>query len=302
MRGRYNRLVQSLLGLLAVTALIVMPAPQPAEAGDVGAVVDLVLIPPSQTVATGETFDVTIQAQCNGQDVDEISAVIKFNPEHVEVQSVIPGTTVPTVLQNTYDNAVGRIDYQADKSEAPFPADTFTVASISFKAMNSTDRGRIRFQTRGNRRTDAEFGGESKLRDAIGATVIILAVNSAPVLSDGQVSPDTGYVATSFTYLATYTDANNDPPSSVTVSIDGGAPQPMSLGIGGDGDFTNGEVYEYAASGLAKDMSHTFQFAAGDGTDDATGDTGVHFGPTIQNSPPTAPVVAITPDAPLSSE
>ena len=74
--------------------------------------------------------------------------------------------------------------------------------------------------------------------------------------------------------------ADNDEPDFITISIDGGNPVAMAPALGGCSDDTNGEVYEYTINGLAKDVSHTFQFAANDGTDDATGDTGVHDGPS----------------------
>ena len=109
--------------------------------------------------------------------------------------------------------------------------------------------------------------------------------NTPPVLSSGQVSPTTGDTTTTFTYSVTYTDADNDPPTSITVSIDGAAAQTMTKKTGEDGDYTNGEVYEYTTSGLSTG-SHTFQFAASDGVDAATGDTGSHAGPTVENSPP----------------
>jgi hypothetical protein len=126
--------------------------------------------------------------------------------------------------------------------------------------------------------------------------------NTAPVLSAGQVSPDPGYVTTDFTYSVIYTDADNDPPASPTVSIDGGGSIDMTEVDPGDTDYTDGKDYQYTTSGLAKDIAHTYQFAASDSVDNATGDTGSHNGPTVQNSPPTAPVVNVTPDSPVTTD
>ncbi len=135
-------------------------------------------------------------------------------------------------------------------------------------------------------------------------TIIAAGVpaNTPPVLSGGVVIPDPAYVTTLFAYSMTYTDGDNDSPTSIAVSIDGSAPQDMSVKAGEDGDYRNGEVYEYTTSGLAKDVSHTFRLAASDGTDDATGDIGVHDGPTVVNTPPTAAVADVTPDAPATSD
>jgi C1A family cysteine protease len=106
------------------------------------------------------------------------------------------------------------------------------------------------------------------------------ALNTPPVLSDGAVSPASGYVTTDFTYSVTYTDADNDVPTFITVTIDGGASQDMTEVNPGDTDHTDGKDYEYTASGLAQG-AHIYQFAASDGTDDAFGDTGSHDGPTV---------------------
>jgi len=115
-------------------------------------------------------------------------------------------------------------------------------------------------------------------------SITVNAVNDPPALADGIVSPTTGYVSTTFTYSVTYTDADNDPPASPTVSIDGGLAKDMLVRAGEDGDYTNGEIYEYTVTGAELGLgSHTFQFAASDGIADAAGDTGSHSGPAISS-------------------
>jgi len=289
-----------LLAVVTVLAMVAMSTPQSTMAGDVGVVVDLVLLPSSQIVDVDDIFDVTIQAQCNGQDVSTIAAFIDFNPAYLEVQSVTPGTTLPTLVQNIYDNTAGTIDYGAGKLGEPFPIGTFTVATVSFKALGLTASTPISFSTAFPRTTDADYGGTSKLDELFGATVTIGVVNMPPVLSNGQVNPDPGYVITDFTYSVTYTDDDNDAPISITVTIDSDTPQGMTEVNPADTVYTDGKDYEYTTSGLDKG-SHTFQFAASDGADDATGDTGSHDGPTVQNSPPSSPVVDVTPDSPVTT-
>ena len=111
--------------------------------------------------------------------------------------------------------------------------------------------------------------------------------NSPPVLSSGAVSPISGYTSTTFTYSVTYTDADNEAPVSITVTIDGGTSDNMTVKAGEDGNLANGEIYEYTITGNIIGVgSHNFQFAASDGTDNATGDVGLHSGPTV-SSPPT---------------
>lgn len=103
---------------------------------------------------------------------------------------------------------------------------------------------------------------------------------SAPMLSDGTVGPENGDSATAFLYTVVYTDIDNQAPDAITVSIDGQAGQPMTRRLGQDGNYSNGEIYEYTRSGLAQG-SHTFKFAASDGWDAAMGDISPHNGPTI---------------------
>jgi len=188
MRKRFSRAIHVSLALLIVLALVVMPTPRSASAGDVGAVVDLVLLPSSQTVDIGEIFDITIEAQCNGQDIHGVDVFVDFDPNYLEVQSVTPGTTLSMVIQNIYDNAVGTIDYSAGTWTEPLPCDTFTVATISFKALGSTPNTDLTFYTELPRKTKVTYAGESKLRDLFGATVTITETLTGDVNGDGRVN------------------------------------------------------------------------------------------------------------------
>jgi len=112
-----------------------------------------------------------------------------------------------------------------------------------------------------------------------------IATNS-PILSNGAVSPTSGYTSANFTYSANYTDFENEAPSSITISIDGGASENMTAKAVEDNDYTNGKIYEYWIMGSNLGVgSHTFQFFANDGTDDAVGDTSLHSGPTVSSPP-----------------
>jgi len=111
-----------------------------------------------------------------------------------------------------------------------------------------------------------------------------IAVN-CPILSEGTVNPTSGYTSASFTYSVNYTDFEDDTPDSIKISIDSGASVNMTARAGQDGDFTNGEIYEYITSGGTLGTgSHTFQFFANDGTDDAIGDIDVNNGPTVSKA------------------
>jgi len=145
--------------------------------------VNISLQPSTKNVGVGEVFDIIIQAEAGDQPVSGISAFIDFDPACLEVQSVTPGTTLSTVLQNTYDNIAGIIDYSAGKLGEPFPTGTFTVAIVQFKALTETDPSTaIDFSTTGPRETAADYAGSDVTGTITGGTVSITL--DAPVFLD----------------------------------------------------------------------------------------------------------------------
>jgi len=188
MAQRISVLLISIL-VTAALALMATAVPQPSMAAeDVGTVVDLVLLPSSQTVERGDIFDVTIQAQCNGQDVTGIAAFIDFDPDYLEVQSVTDGGTLTDFVVSDYDNVAGTIDYNAGTFTQPLPSDTFTVATITFKAINPDGNISLNFSTTFPRESDSDFGGESELRGLHGTTITIIG-ESAPDNEDEPSEP-----------------------------------------------------------------------------------------------------------------
>ena len=115
----------------------------------------------------------------------------------------------------------------------------------------------------------------------------ILTLNITPVLSEGKVTPVSGDISTSYIYSIKYTDGDNDSSSNISLYINENTPVEMTLRSGQDGDFTNGEIYEYIISGnLLGTGNHEFRYAASDGTDNATGDIKIHSGPIVTSPPP----------------
>lgn len=115
--------------------------------------------------------------------------------------------------------------------------------------------------------------------------------NSPPTLSysfdlgygtDG-VDPESGTTATTFTYKAIYTDADDEAPTSLNVHIDGGSnAMTVDSGCGTlcDGDYTNGEQYVYSIT--LSSGSHDYYLDTSDGTDtDRLPASGTLSGPTV---------------------
>jgi hypothetical protein len=83
----------------------------------------------------GQTFSLAIKTNVSSsQQVGMVDAYINFDPDKLEVLSVTPGTSLPTVLQNTFNNTTGLISYVAGQLGFPWPIGNFTVATIQFRA------------------------------------------------------------------------------------------------------------------------------------------------------------------------
>jgi hypothetical protein len=99
--------------------------------------VDMSIVPATYTAVVDETF--TVDIELSGADsVRGASAFIDFDQTKLEVQSITPGGSLDTVLENDYDNVAGTIDYSAGKLSGTLPTGTFTLATIEFKALAET--------------------------------------------------------------------------------------------------------------------------------------------------------------------
>ena len=145
--------------------------------------VNISIQPSTETVGVGEIFELIIQADAGDQPVSGIDAFVDFVPAYLEVLSVTPGASLPTVLENTYDNTAGTIDYGAGKLGAPFPTDTFTVATIEFRALASTSPSTaLTFSIDPPRETRVDYAGDDVTGTLTGGTVSITV--DAPVFLD----------------------------------------------------------------------------------------------------------------------
>jgi hypothetical protein len=146
-------------------------------------------------VGVDDTFSVTIRAGASSNLVSGISAFIDFDPDYLEVQSVTPGTALPTVLLNTFDNIAGTIDYSAGKLDEPFPTSTFDLATIEFRALALTDPvTAIEFSTAYPRVTTADYGGEDITGTLTGGTVSIQIRVDISIVLEGGSRPDDGWI------------------------------------------------------------------------------------------------------------
>nr|MDO8115470.1 hypothetical protein [Candidatus Sigynarchaeota archaeon] len=117
-----------------------------------------------------------------------------------------------------------------------------------------------------------------------------VVTNTVPALSNGIVSPANSSFQTTFTFRVTYTDADNNAPSSVYVYIDDVAFM-MSKQTSSDTNYTDGCVY--TCSKQLTVGSHFYYFTASDGAVSAT--TPTQSGPVVTNIAPTLSSNSVSP-------
>ena len=164
----------------ATTTATVTPSPSPTPAGPV----ILAALTPGAPVYTGQTFDLIIQVQAGSQSVDGASAYLNFDPAVLQVVSVTAGSSLPVTIQNTYDNSLGHVDYAAGSFSAPFPSGSFSLLTVTFRALVVSAGTAIQFNAAMPRNSDATFGGASVLYHTTDSTLVI----SDTAVLNGQVS------------------------------------------------------------------------------------------------------------------
>jgi hypothetical protein len=122
------------------------------------------------------------------QPVDSVDAALDFDPAYLQAQGVTPGSSLPTVLANSFDNSNGTITFSAGKQlGGQDVTGTFTLATISLQALAATPSGgtplTFVFQPP-TRNTDAFCcGGTSVFCCATDGTVTVAAPTAVALVS-----------------------------------------------------------------------------------------------------------------------
>ena len=193
-----------------------------------GGQVAISVLPAPQRAAVGEIFTLGLQIASGEQLVDAVDAYLSFDPAYLrvvdasgnETNSIIPGSALPLVLQNSADNSSGRITFSAGRQLGTSPpSGDFVLATIRFKAMAETGGGGTPVSFLEG--TDVFYQGESILQASNDGSVI---VESAPlagrVTLQGRGNPPSsrweGYpVRVNF-----YAPGGSTPLSSYQVTLD----------------------------------------------------------------------------------
>jgi hypothetical protein len=124
--------------------------------------------------------------------------------------------------------------------------------------------------------------------------------NTPPTLTSCSVTPGCGNTSTVFVYQVTYTDSDNDDPTSLDITITGVGTFAMSELDPEDTYYKNGKVYFYVYSGGLPIGTHSYTITANDGTDTASvGGTGpeIPVDDCTPPPPPATPRISIFPIA-----
>jgi hypothetical protein len=170
----------------------------------------------SENICIGQTFTLEIKTDVDSeQPVSGVQAFIDFDPAYLEVQSVTPGPSLPTVIQNIHNNSAGTIDYSAGKLGEPFPTGMFTVATIEFKTLAETSGTAVTFSFTGSRKTTVDFGGNPIPGIHGDATVVITPgalVDLSVVLQGGSRPPEGWEVPITIKFFSPGVDVMTDIP------------------------------------------------------------------------------------------
>jgi hypothetical protein len=150
----------------------------------------LAVKPAFSTAAVGQTFDIILEVQAGAQQVDGAAAYLNFDPNYLQVAGVTPGSSLPTVLENTFNNTSGHVDFAAG-AFSNFPSGTFTLATITFSANVQTSATDLTYNSVEPRKSDVTFGGGSVLTYTENGTVEVIpgAYINGSITLQGRPTP-----------------------------------------------------------------------------------------------------------------
>ncbi len=160
----------------------VTPSPANVTVRAADAAVSLTLTPPMQTISGGDSFDIDVQLASGSQEVDGAAAYLNFDPAVIQVDHITPGPRFGTILVNSFDNTLGRIDFAAGDLVTS-PSGTFSLATVRFRSIGASPSSAITFSSTQARKSDVAYGGVSVLAQSTDAAVTVTAASAAAILS-----------------------------------------------------------------------------------------------------------------------
>ena len=136
----------------------------------------LALAPSLVNVGAGGVFTVAVTVQANAQPLDAAAAFLDFDPAVLQVVTIVPGTALPAVIHNHFDNQLGQVNFAAGTLSGS-ASGAFTLATITFQARGASPGSPLRFALAPPRQTDVTWRGESVLDRVEDGAVVVHAVS-----------------------------------------------------------------------------------------------------------------------------
>jgi parallel beta-helix repeat protein len=154
--------------------------------------------PPESNLYIGQEFDINIIVKAGTQPIDGASAYLDFETTYLEVLSMTTGDHLDQVLENSFDNGAGHINFAAGKLAAPFPSGDFELVTIRLKTKAETPEAgtALSFVFNPPRDTNATFSGISMFEHAENGVLHISAgalVKGNVELQGREPKPDTSW-------------------------------------------------------------------------------------------------------------
>jgi hypothetical protein len=140
-------------------------------------------------LAVGSSFDVAIQVNADeAQSIDGTTAYLNFDPERVQVNKLTAGDNFDFVLQSSFDNSTGEINFAATSWAMAFPKGSFKLVTINLTLLKWAGAESLSFNTAGDRKTDVVSDGESVIvPDPENVGEIVIDLPEVPDENDSNV-------------------------------------------------------------------------------------------------------------------
>jgi len=197
--------------------------------------VTVYISPSPKNVSVNDIFTLNIMVNALTQPVDSASVYLDFDPSYLRVVdasgnpmgSIIPSADFGAVFENTVDNALGTINYQAGiPTGLPACNGVCTIATMRFKALNQTAGTSVVFHTTTPRRTRLIMAGIVQNATTVPGTVVIQIAAPTGTATQTPVHTATPTATQTATPTATLTPSHTPTgtitPGTVTLLLEPG--------------------------------------------------------------------------------
>jgi hypothetical protein len=240
-----------------------------------------------QVPVGNETYWIGFRTSLKGDEnpaSDTVSTILNVI-ESVNLPPVLSGEQVIPDSGNINTSFTYKVIYTDTDNDAPTEKDVYidnTPYSMLSSGNNYSEGVEFTYQktlTAGNHsfyfKFDDGHGHQVNSNTYTGPLVASQPSNQPPILSNGYVQPDSGFVYSPFIYHVRYADADNDPPTEYKVYIDN---VPYNM-IPQGNNWTTGVDFIFQRT--LNPGVHNFYFHFNDGHGHIVEDT--HVGPFVHN-------------------